>query len=182
MAFNVPSPAKPQLLELDNRIQGVEAAVKILEDSQWITPVAGDAPTGVKFDMVPWVPETAVLGSGSPVSLTIGSYSNIVSKALEPGSYLVHGLASYRALSGSVAMTFGIQAIATQSTTLPSDGEYSTGAGLTLAGALGLDIPTALRYISLPSGGTVYLIARAGWSSGAGVVAFGKLTAIKLPS
>lgn len=179
--FNVPSPGKPQLLELDNRMSGVESAVKILEDSDWVLPVAGDAPNGVQFNLVPWTPFTAALGSGSPVALSVGTYFNIVSKALDPGNYLCYGLVSYRALSGSVPMTFGIQAIATQSATLPSDSEYTTAAGITLAGALGLDAAAAWRFISLPSGGTIYLIARAGWSSGSGINAFGKLTAIKLP-
>lgn len=180
--FNLPSPQKPSLLELDNRMAGVEASVKVLEDSAWVLPVAGDAPNGVKFNLAPWAPQTAQLGSGSPVSLTTGTYSNIVSKVLPAGNYLCMGVVSYRALSGSVGMTFGIQAIATASATLPADGEYSTGAGITLVGALGVDLPTAWRFISLPTGGTIYLIGRAGWSSGSGVNAFGKLMAFLLPS
>lgn len=119
---------------------------------------------------------TSSVAFGSAVSLTTTQVANITSVVVPAGNYLVSGDVATVAGTGAAVTLYQVGVNSVSATiAFPGGGQYA----LTFTTAENQAFACPTRYISLPSGGTLYLSARANFSGGT-VSAYGSLTAIKI--
>lgn len=173
----------PSLIELDDALAVLEAALQTFESSDWIVPGVGSGLGTVKWDPVATAYVTNLLAEGSAVAQTSGTAVNITSVALPPGKWEVSAFGVIKPVSGTPIVTHTSIGLHTATGTLPALDYVSTQyIGVAMAQYPGQ--AGAIRYFDFSAevaNKDVYLVGKSTWTGGGNVSAFGSIRARKIP-
>lgn len=180
MPFNAPFPS---LAELDAALEALENAVQTFESSDWIIPGVGSELQTIKWELAPTVYVNGTTIEDGAVSLTTGVSASIATVSLPPGKYEVSPFAIFKQLTGTPNVeNISLGCNETAGVMSPTGSTATSFVRGTLS--IPAAIAGAVRYYDFSAEETntsLYMIARANWTAGGTVGAFGTIRCRKIP-
>ena len=116
--------------------------------------------------------------AGSALTMSNGNISNVVSKSVPAGRWIIWGVAIYSA-QGSTA--YNETHASTSLTSATVESLYSNAAHVTYATGQTAIVPTPPRFLNVNSATTVYLTAACNVTGGSAMLIYGSLFGVRLP-